>query len=444
MERALVKKYYQRKEIQEQFLLFAKDREIAIKFDSYFGKRPQVLENYADLEEAIKKGVTSFHSSEERWLNPLLLSNQNLSENDKNKNRLGWDLILDLDGVDFVYAKIVAKIILDFFDELGIKNSSIKFSGNKGFHIGVPFEAFSQNILGVGETRLLFPDVPKKIAAYLMHELKDKIIDAIHKETGTLEDIAKKYNFVDKNTLLEENGKLNFMKLIEIDTILITSRHLFRMPYSLNEKSGLVSIPIPKKKVMQFERYWAKPFNVKPELNKFNKFLAYNSDYGKDADVLLEKALEEDYIEEFSKDVLSSFKSKAETVYEINEEIAIKAFPETVQYIMNAKFEDGKKRALFVLLTFLFSIKWDDTHIENIIYEWNDKQPRKLKKGYIMAQLHWFRNQERVISPPNFDNENYYVGIGIPEKIIKKDSKKVGKFNINNPLQYVYFRQKKK
>ena len=39
-------------------------------------------------------------------------------------------------------------------------------------------------------------------------------------------------------------SKLDVEKFLEIDTVLISSRHLYRMPYSLHEKSGLVSLPI--------------------------------------------------------------------------------------------------------------------------------------------------------------------------------------------------------
>ena len=444
MYKSIPKKFYSRPEIQEAILNFSKNREIGTRFEGYFGKRPEVLEYLTDVKAFVNKGIFSFHASEERWANPLLLGNEKLTEEDKNKNRIGWDLILDLDGVDFEYSKIVAKMILDFFEELKIKNSSIKFSGNKGFHIGVPFEAFSQSIIGIGETRNLFPDAPRRISAYLMHELGPKISNAILNIEGTIESVAKKYN-LNKNDLICKDERLknfNYLKVIEIDTILISSRHLFRMPYSLNEKSGLVSVPISKDKVMKFQRHWGKPDFVKPEYNKNFEFLKYEEKYKKDADVLLIKAYEDDYTEMVAQQIPQR---RVEQAFEIKGDVSIKDFPQTISYILKTNFEDGRKRALFVLLCFLYSCKWDKQAIEQIIIEWNEKQEKPLRKNYWGAQISWFEAQDKVISPPNFDNDNYYSGIGIPVDLIKKDE---GAFSykpkVKNPLHYVFVVQQKK
>jgi hypothetical protein len=52
-------------------------------------------------------------------------------------------------------------------------------------------------------------------------------------------------------------------KILSIDSILISSRHLFRMPYSINEKSYLVSLPIDPNKIMDFKKEMANPENLK-------------------------------------------------------------------------------------------------------------------------------------------------------------------------------------
>src|SRR3989344_8368465 len=54
-------------------------------------------------------------------------------------------------------------------------------------------------------------------------------------------------------------AKLNADSFLEIDTVLIASRHLYRMPYSLHEKSGLVSLPLDPNKVLEFEKPMARP-----------------------------------------------------------------------------------------------------------------------------------------------------------------------------------------
>src|SRR3989338_5595644 len=68
-------KYYSRKDVQKKILESAKDREIGVKYgkDGGFGKRPDVLQFDNDILELVKGGATSFHVSEERWKNPLLI-----------------------------------------------------------------------------------------------------------------------------------------------------------------------------------------------------------------------------------------------------------------------------------------------------------------------------------------------------------------------------------
>lgn len=449
MDKQTAQKYYSKPEIQKAILEFAKDREIGVMFDGFFGKRPDVLENLFDIEQLVKKGVFSFHCSEERWLNPLLLGTEKNDE-DRDKNRMGWDLILDLDGVSYEYSRFLGKVILDYFDEIGVKNVSTKFSGNKGFHIGIPFEAFSKEcpglVSGIFESRLLFPDVAKKTVLFLLHELKGRISKILLDYEGggdkAIKQMSEKYKISVKELGFdEEKYEFNFMKVIDIDTILITSRHLFRMPYSLNEKSGLVSVPIKNEKVSVFERNWARPENVKPDWEKSFGFLRYDSKYGQDGNILLEKVYsDEDYmIDTMYKDYEEKLRGNSSNFeFEINEEVSVKDFPSTISYALKSKFEDGRKRALFLLLTFLTSIKWKMDIIEEVINEWNDKQDVSLKKNYLNAQLSWFKAQSKAISPPNFSNPNYYSSIGIPNEVVEKDINKFGNKKSKNPLHYVW------
>lgn len=458
MDKELAKEYYSRFDIQTAILKFAKNREIGSRYTDYFGKRPDTIEYISDVRTLVKQGISSFHASEERWANPLLLGDDKLSEEEKNKNKIGWDLILDLDGLDFEYSRIVAIIIIEFLTELNIKNVSIKFSGNKGFHIGIPFEAFSSKI-GLEETRVLFPDIARKITAYLVRELKTKIARAILEYNGTLENIAKKHNFELKDIIINDKACLNFdwMKLIEIDTVLISSRHLFRMPYSLNEKSNLASIPLDPKKIKEFSKEQAKPENVNPEKYQEFEFLKYDSKYGKDADILLLNTLDAQIEENGHEDVLKRYQKEKkgkekgiifvgesdQEIFEINENVEFKDFPSTIMYVLNNKFPDGKKRALFLLLTFLHSIKWEEKNIQNIISEWNSKQEEPLKNNYIQAQYSWFKAKEKIISPPSFDNENYFYGIGISKELIEQDKNKFKPLIAKTPLHYIYLLLKK-
>jgi hypothetical protein len=327
MDKSVAKKYYEREDIQKVIVEFAKDREIGVMFDGFFGKRPDVIENLYDVKKFVKKGVMSFHTSEERWANPLLLGSDNQNEEERGKNRIGWDLILDLDGIDFELSKIVGRIIIEHLKDIGVHNTSLKFSGNKGFHIGVPWESFSENILGIGETRNLFPDVARKIASYLVYELKSKFAKEILNAVGTIEDASKKYDIPLSDLVSKDEECFNFdwMKLMEIDTILIASRHLFRAPYSLNEKSGLVSVPLKPEKIMEFEKRWSTPSNIKPDMDKNYMFLKYDSKYGKDADILLIKSYEDDYIDKISEEISEANKARNQefiiTIEMLKEEI---------------------------------------------------------------------------------------------------------------------------
>lgn len=461
MDESLAKEFYSREDIQERILHFAKDREIGVMFDGYFGKRPDVIENKFDLQQLINKGVRSFHCSEERWLNALILGSEK-KPSERDDNRLGWDLILDLDGVCFEYSQIVGKIIIDYFTKIGIQNVSVKFSGNKGFHIALPFESFSK-YNGLNETRLMFPDVAKKIAIFLMYELRGEISKQILERDGGIEGVSKKYDIQMEELVNKDEGSHNFdfMKVIEIDTILITSRHLFRAPYSFNEKSGLISIPVHKNRMMEFEKEEAKPQNVDPSKYVDFEFLKYDLKYGKDGDKILHLIEEPDedaflgeggsYIdsgdleekisiiqnrkrESMGKMILAS----GGEVFEIDGTIELKDFPETIQFALQHNFVDGKKRALFLLLTYLTSINWTYETIEDLIKEWNSKQEEPLKDNYVKAQISWFKSQEGKISPPKFSNDNYFKQIGITQDIIDKDINFFKSVKIRTPLHHSF------
>ena len=88
---------------------------------------------------------------------------------------------------------------------------------------------------------------------------------------------------------------------------------------------------------------------------------------------------------------------------------------------------DGRKRALFILLSYFSSLGADEKFIEKIISEWNQKNYNPLKKGYIDSQLNWFRkNPSRL--PPNFSNPLYReLGVDKPDELAKKTK---------NPVSY--------
>ena len=130
--------HYKRKDIQEEIIYHSKNKEIGIKFNDRFGSRPDVLNYPKDIIELAKQGATSFHASEELWQNPLLL-NPNLRKSELDNLRIGWDLVLDIDYKYLEYSKIATNLIVEFLRSVGVTEVSVKFSGNKRFHIGATF-----------------------------------------------------------------------------------------------------------------------------------------------------------------------------------------------------------------------------------------------------------------------------------------------------------------
>ena len=168
------KEYYSRKEIQEEIANSSKDREIGVMYGKdQFGKRPDVIQFSSDVQEFANQGATSFHISEEHWHNPLnLTSGMTIAK--LNELRKGWDLILDIDTKSFELAKMTTTLLVDALKFHDIKHFSVKFSGSKGFHIGVPFDSFPEIVNGI-ETNLLFPEASRTIAAYLQEMIKDHL-----------------------------------------------------------------------------------------------------------------------------------------------------------------------------------------------------------------------------------------------------------------------------
>ena len=90
-------KFYKRKDIQNAMIDSAQGREIAVRFsDKGFGKRPDILQFPNEVFELARQGATSFHSSEEIWENPKLISSD-MRPKEIKKLRKGWDLILDIE-----------------------------------------------------------------------------------------------------------------------------------------------------------------------------------------------------------------------------------------------------------------------------------------------------------------------------------------------------------
>jgi hypothetical protein len=402
--------YYSRGDIQKELLRVAKDREVAVKFgDAGFGKRPDILQYEQDIFELAKQGATSFHVSLERFRDPLKLE-PGMSKKQLDELRIGFDFFIDIDCKFLEYSKIAAMLLVDALKSYNVKNIFTKFSGGTGIHILIPFESFPDRVNDV-ETRLLFPDSIRVIANYLKDLIKDRLAEKIL-EISTLDEISQRVN-----KQLNKDGKFDPFSVLEIDTQLISSRHMFRLPYSINEKTNLVSVPIDPYKIKEFNLSQARIENVKVDI----KFLDDVKE--KDGSRLIIQAF--DYFRNKEDPII-----KNERKYELPKQtINEKYFPPCVSEILRGLKEDGRKRAIFILANFLRNTGYNMEQIKDILLDWNKKNYEPLREGYIISQLNWFKNQKQSILPPNCSNEDYYKSIGVckPDNLCKM---------IKNPVNY--------
>jgi len=393
-------KYYSNKKVQEFLLNISKNREVAVKFQDNFGKRPDTLQFENDVLEFVKKGATSFHISEEHWSNPLLLKS-GMTKSQLDSLRTGWDLILDIDG-PLEYSKITSHLISEALQFHDVENFTVKFSGNRGFHIAIPFNAFPDSVDAI-KTKDLFPEGPKVIASYLKEMIKDELTAQITEKIpeGELKDYKKE-------------NKFDPFSVVDIDTILISNRHMFRAPYSINEKSGLISIPINKKNILNFDKEQATPENI-----SFNEKFLSECKNGESSKLIIQAF-------DWNKKLPQKEITISRQYQEITQKIPMELFPSSIKKGLLG-LEDGRKRFLFVLLNFLRSLNYDYGEIEKIIYEWNKKNREQLKEGYIKSQLLWHKRQDKIL-PPNFSNKVYYDDIGLKPK--------ENELKFKNPVNY--------
>jgi hypothetical protein len=413
-------KHYKRPEIQQAIVDAAKDKEVAVSFGlKGFGKRPDMLKYPNDIMEFAKQRATSFHCSEELWGNVLQLK-PGLKREELDSIRKGWDLVLDIDCKILEYSGIAAHLLVQALKHMGIRSVSVKFSGNHGFHIAVPFEAFPKKVYGK-DTKGLFPEGPRKVAAYLKEMIREHLA-AMMLEKEDAAAIAKRAE--KKFSEIVKGGKFDPYSFLEIDTILISSRHLYRMPYCFNEKSGLVSIPIDPEKILEFDKEAAKPENVaisgirfldrsKAAPEEAIKLFVNAFDLAKEREIEENREVQEKKKREFT---------KLETA------VPELFFPPCVNNILKG-LEDGKKRSMFILVNFLSNVGWSDEMIDKKLKEWNKKNREELREVTITGHMSYQKRRSKSILPPNCDNKMYYQDIRIctPDNLCKK---------IKNPVNY--------
>ena len=403
MDSAAVIKYYSRHDVQNAIANVARDREVAgANLEGGYFKRPDAILYPRDVYERARIGVVSFHCSVERWNQPLsIVTGSNLEE-----LRKGWDLIIDIDSKFRVeHGRAAAAVIVDFLKDYGI-TPTVKFSGRRGFHVGVAAEAFPQEV-DFQPVAKRYPEVPRAIVGFIKEKLKDKILEALIAEEGSLSALT---NLAPAS---HDISPYNFLE-IEKDW---GARHLFRAPYSLHEKTWLVSTPVKLFKLKSFKSDEAKPENVKAEL----PFLVNKEGEGTE---LLLAAL--DWMGKTSVEEKPKLIRKIQLSAPVDEQY----FPPCIKLIV-AGLQEGRKRSLFTLINFLKAVNWNDEALEKKILEVNRKHAQPLSERLVKTQIAYHLRRPEKILPANCNRTLYYDDFGICKPDGLCNNKK-----IKNPVNY--------
>jgi DNA primase large subunit len=395
-----IKSYYLKPEIIEKIYENCKKREIAPVFKGkFYAKRPSTMEFPSDIKTAIENGATSFHGSVELWTNPLLLENHKTIK-EMNSIRYGWDLIIDIDcDEEIEIAQETALLIINELESYGIKNYSIKFSGNRGFHIGISHKSFPTTI-NYQNISKEFPNIPKTIVSFLKYKIKDKLTQTILKKNNkqTIQKIKTKNNTYDPYLIIDVEDNWS-------------NRHLFRLPYSINEKSGLVSIPLKKEQIKKFTRKMAYIENINTHLGFLDKYQENET-----ANLLMEAMDWNEYKIKENEKTFQKRNEELNKIMQITEAIDPQYFPPCIKNILKG-IKDGRKRSIFILTNFFQKCGWPIEKIELELKEWNTKRNKEpISDSYLTGQLNYTKKRKESIMPPNCDSLSYYKDIQVCQK----------------------------
>lgn len=483
--RKITQFYYSRPDVQKAIFDFSKNREVCPRYFEGFGKRPDTFQYTGDIFELVKKGATSFHCSEELWRDPTQLETgmpeKKLNELRIGWDLL---IDIDckwFDSAKLAAQAIVKTLNQHRLQNIGVKFSGSKgfhiLIPWKAFPKevnGVPtsdlFPELPRKIISY--IRFCSEPILKEILPEDYYkQFKSTSIKKGIKCTNCNE-IADEYNFIDfhcpfcqigesRKISKEKENKANcpmcnrefeitnkreffectrcainsnshpdkFTKTIDLDIfelmgldlILVSPRHLFRMPYSLHEKTSFASVVIDANKIEEFEikdasamKVIVKDFMPECQEAEAKELVTQALDWSK------EQELKKGDSQEKITGKYADFKPiKLTNVTEEN-------FPPCIKKILFG-VPDGRKRALFVLINIFRSIGMDKELIEKKITEWNKKNPIPLKEGYIKSQLSW-TYQRKPLMPPNCKNFYRDLGVCSPEALCSK---------IKNPVNYL-------
>ncbi|MCJ7479091.1 MAG: hypothetical protein MUP63_02830 [Candidatus Nanohaloarchaeota archaeon QJJ-7] len=401
-----VKDYYLREDVTEEVVRISEEREVAPTFPYGYGSRPDAVNFPGDFKQFVEDGAVAFHGSVERWRNPMLID-----ETDSDDLREGWDLIMDIDcDEDLEFAKVTAVKLLEELRSFGLNSESVsvKFSGNRGFHLGIRQESFPDSVQGK-PIEAWYPELPQTIVSFLRERLKEELSEEfVDMEEGV------------RSEVYDEEGEATPYQLSDIENDW-GDRHLFRMPYSVNEKSWLVSLPLESSEeaIMEFE----KPDAEMDEVEADRSFL--DSYEENEAEKLVVEALD------WKAKQPSEERKEFDGDFDVPENAAPEEyFPPTIKNILQG-LEDGRKRSVFILVTYLTHVGYDFSTIEKMLHEWNGRNKEPLDETYITTQLNWHERQDEPLMPPNWDANGFYRDMNVYEEDPLTEA-------TSNPVSYTF------
>ncbi len=398
-------------EIASEIARIAQDKEIAVEYDKgKFGQRPMIINYPGDVSSLARAGVKAFHCSVETWRNPMELKTE-VSKEFLDSLRTGWDYLIDIDsnaGLEFA-----RKAALVFADELehhyGISGFYTKFSGRRGFHMIVPFETFPMDIGGTPAEQT-YPELPRKLTDHLKSLCREKL----------------RKELIDSGHLTSDEGQDPYA-YVDIDSAIFTSRHMFRMPYSLHLGTYLASIPLTSKELKHFRVEDAMPENVKIKKGFLSRERRSN------ARQFVEAAIHQ-YEEEKQEEMRPE--RKFTHALSLGSRAAPENFPPCMKEMLKG-LSDGRKRASFLLAAYMLNVGWRKEEIELQLIDWNSRNKPPMRKLDLLAPLKGQLRLKRPLLPPNCSNQAHYkeIGVCVPDGFCSR---------IKNPLAYTILRMSKK
>ena len=334
MDQKEIFNYYSRRDVQKALCDSSKDKEAVARYGDGFGKRPDILQMPGDILDLAKRGATSFHISEERWKDPLALQ-PGLTKKQLDELRLGWDLIIDIDSKYWEFSKYTTYLVYEALKFYNLKHISVKFSGGKGWHLGVPYEAFPEEVQGY-KTKNLFPDGIRIVASFIIEKIKPELNKYLMSKESIIRELA--------TNSPEEYDKIN-----------TNLKFMDRTEVTPNEGRDLI--------IQAFDWYFEQ-----------------------------QKKKQSQSKDESKKDGMKIYEENKDL-------IKADYFPPCILNILKGDMPDGKKRALFVLVNFLKQMNWSYELMENTIKEWNNKNSEPLRENYVLAQLLSAKRQGKMMPP---------------------------------------------